>query len=323
MVSLFDSIYPDRRSVSSSELQFMLKLFQQDLKTVLLEVSYSPEDKIFLLLNDGKISCAYSAKEDRITRRSLLNLSTLFQGRDHGAIRVCELVPSSFGAVRTILEQSHSSNTFPSSTAALPGTIQKWQANPEPSLVHIRWPNAEGFVFIPGNNFSARQYVFVTEGKSSDSAAAVSMFSHWSEVECTISQYTSDSQSEIWRENSLQLGFALLIEQIIRRYEDLVGHSLSSKLEDSLNRLSQAQSWSISIVNTSVDDVQLFDSIDHAATAYQTILYLASRQISEVIGSRLFDEAVNASMDSLGGQLRQAVEDNELIKALSANLIRG
>jgi len=301
----------------------MLKLFQQDLKTALLEISYSPEDKIFLLLNDGKISCAYLAKEDRITRRSLLNLSTLFQDRDHGAIRVCELVPSSFGAVKTILEQSHSSNTFPSSTTALPGIIQKWQANPEPSLVHIRWPNAEGFVFIPGNHFSARQYVFVTEGNSSDSAAAVSMFSHWSETEYTISQYAHDSQLEIWKENSLQLGFSLLIEQVMRRYEELVGHMLSSKLEDSLNRLSQAQSWGISIVNASVDDVHLFDSIDHAATAYRTVLDLVARQISVVIGARLFDEAINVGMDSLGSPLRQAVEDNDLVAALAANLIRG
>jgi hypothetical protein len=31
MISLFDSIYPDKRLVSSNQLQIMLKLFQQDL----------------------------------------------------------------------------------------------------------------------------------------------------------------------------------------------------------------------------------------------------------------------------------------------------
>jgi hypothetical protein len=322
MESLFESIYPYRRSVSPSELQLMLKLFRQDLMTVLLEISYSSEDKIFLLMSSGKISCVYHAKEDRITRYPLSDLSTLFQSRD-GAIRVCELASSSFGAVRTTLEQSHSSSILSSSTTELPGIIQKWQAMPEPSLAHIRWPNAEGFVFIPGNHFSARQYAFVAEGRSSDSAAAVSMFSRWSEAECTISQYTSDSQLEIWRENNLQLGFALLIEQIMRRYEDLVGHLLSRKLESSLSRLSQTKSWSISIADTTVDDVQLFDSVDDAATAYRMLLDLASRQISAVIGPRLFDDAVDAGMVSLGDPLRQAVENNHLVATLAANFIRG
>lgn len=323
MITLFDSIYPNRRSASPSELQFMLRLFQQDLKTGLLEISYPSNEKIFLLIKGGKVSCIYLVDGDQVTRCPLSNQLSLFQGRDQGLVRVCELAPSSLGAVRTIFEQNHSSNTLDSPTAALSGMIQKWQALSEPSLVHIRWPNAEGFVFIPGNHFSARQYAFVSEDNQSDSAAAVSMFSHWSEPECIISQYRDNGETEIWKENNLQLGFALLLEHSLRRYDELAGHSLSSKLQDALNRLSQAQSWNIIVANTSVDDVQIFETRKDAALAYRAIFDLASRHIIQVIGSRLFTETVEMSLAGLSGQLRQALEDNNLVAALSASLIRG
>ncbi len=322
MISLFDSIYPDKRPVAPGQLQFMLKLFQDDLKTVLLEISYS-SDKILLFISKGKIDCAYLANDDLVTRWPLANLPLLFDGRDQGMIRVCDLTPSSFGAIRTILEQTDISNTLSSSTSALPGLIEGWQTLPEPSLVHIRWPHAEGFAFIPGNNFSARQYAFVTEDSPRDSAAAVSMFSRWSESECVISQYSSNTEIEIWQENSLQLGFALLLENNLRRYDELAGHSLALKLQDSINRLSQAHAWNIKIANTSVDDVHVFDTRNDAALAYQTIFELASRQIGAVIGSRLFNNALETGVNSLGDQLRQAVEENVLAATLSASLIRG
>lgn len=313
MISLFDSIYPNKRLVSSNQLQVMLKVFQQDLMNSLVEISYSSEDKILLLFNSGKITCAYHCHGDTIARYPLSDLPVLLNSRNEGEIRICELAPSFLRAVKTIVEQPQSSNIISSNTTLLPGVIQQNQAVSEPSLLHIRWPRAEGFVFLPGNNFSPRQYAFLSEGQSSDSAAAVSMFSRWSEAECTVSQYAGDAESEIWKENSLQLGFALLIEQIMRRHEELVGHLLSRKLEDNLNRLSQMQSWNISIANNAVDDVQLFDSINDAAAAYRTILDLTSRQIGSVIGMRLFDEALESGLDSLSGQLRLAVERNDLM----------
>jgi hypothetical protein len=318
MISLFDSIYPDKRLASSNQLQIMLKLFQQDLMNGLVEISYSPEDKILLLLNGGKITCAYHCEGDLITRCPLSNLPVLLNGRSEGEIRACELAPSFLRAVKTIVEQPHSSNSLLSITTGLPSVIQQYQATSEPSLLHIRWPRAEGFVFLPGNNFSPRQYSFLSEGQSSDSAGAVSMFSRWSEAECTISQYAGDPEREIWKENNLQLGFALLIEQIMRRHEELVGHLLSRKLEDNLNRLTQTQSWNITIAATTVNDVQIFDSLLDAAAAYRSILDLASRQINVVIGTRLFNEALETSLDSLSQQLRQAVEHNELVPAASA-----
>src|SRR5258707_10497363 len=129
MISLFDSIYPDKRSVSASQLQVMLKLFQQDLIHGLVEVSYSPssEEKILLLLNGGKIACAYHCQGDTIVRYPLSDLSILLNSRSEGQIRVCELTPSFLRAVKTIVEQPRSSNVLSSSTSALPGVIQRYQ----------------------------------------------------------------------------------------------------------------------------------------------------------------------------------------------------
>src|SRR5687767_8068525 len=108
MISLFDGIYPDKRLVSSNQLQIMLKLFQQDLMNGLVEISYSPEDKILLLLNNGKITCAYHCEGDLITRCLLSDLSILLNSYNEGQIRVCELAPSFLRAVKTIVEQPHS-----------------------------------------------------------------------------------------------------------------------------------------------------------------------------------------------------------------------
>src|SRR6266446_407156 len=154
MISLFDGIYPDKRLVSSNQLQVMLKLFQQDLMNGLVEISYASEDKVLLLLNDGKIASVYYCHEDTIVRYPLSDLSVLLNSRADAQIRVCELAPSFLRAVKTIVEQPHSSSILSSSTSALPAVIQGYQAMPEPSLLHIRWLRAEGFVFLPGKNFS-------------------------------------------------------------------------------------------------------------------------------------------------------------------------
>src|SRR5689334_12502411 len=138
MISLFDGIYPNKRSVSSSQIQVMLQLFQQDLMNNLVEISYSSDDKVLLLLSSGKIACAYHCHGDTIARYPLSDLSVLFNRYNEGQIRVCELAPSFLRAVKTIVEQPHSSNTLTSSTAALPGLIQQYQAMPEPALFHIR-----------------------------------------------------------------------------------------------------------------------------------------------------------------------------------------
>src|SRR5689334_12386331 len=140
MISLFDNIYPDKRLASSNQLQVMLKLFQQDLINAVVEISFSPDEKILLLLTGGKIACAYHCHGDTIVRYPLSDLSVLLNGRSEGEIRVCELSPSFLRAVKTVVEQPHSSNILASSTSALPEIIQRYQSLPEPALLHIRWP---------------------------------------------------------------------------------------------------------------------------------------------------------------------------------------
>jgi len=316
MITLFDRIYTDSRSASSGEIQFTLKLLQQDLKTVLLDILYPDDEKILLLMNGGKVSCIYLVIGDDATRYAPSSLSDLLQGRDRATLRVCSLTPSSFGAVRTIIEQKNSSSTKSLITADVSEMIQKWQTAPQPSFVHIQWPYAEGFVFIPGNNFSARQYAFLAEDKVSDSAAAVSMFSHWSEPECVISQYINNDALEIWKENNLQLGFSLLLEHALRRYDDLAGHSLSLKLEDSINRLCRSHLWNIVVRSATVDDVHIFDDSHDAAVAYHAIFDLVSRHIGQVIGSRLFSETVDSGLAGLSEPLRQSLKSNVLVAPL-------
>lgn len=311
MITLFESIYHDKRSASAAEVQFMLRLFQQDLKTALLDISYPNNDRVLVLTNAGRPICAYLIKGDQITRHPSSELMDLFQRPERGMMRVCDLTPASFGAIRTVVEQAHSEET-PVLTAELSGMIQKWQEMSQPSFVHIRWPNAEGFVFIPGNRVSARKYAFLAEDKLSDSAAAVSMFSHWFEPECTVSLYTDPGDLAIWRENNLQLGFALLLEHSLRRYNDLAGHLLSVKLDDAINRLCRSHSWNIVLGNSTVDDVHIFDTNKDAAFAYRAIFDLASRQITQVIGSRLFTETVDTGLTGLSEPLRHAVKNNIL-----------
>jgi hypothetical protein len=319
MRAFFDSIYPDRRLVSPHQLQTMLKLSQQDLMSGLVEISFGSDEQILLLLNGGRIAAGYRYEGEVAAGVSLPEVAVLLAGDSPGAIRVCPLAPPFLRALKTIMGQSHSAQTIPSGGSTIPQLIQQTQALEAPCLLHVFWPNAEGFVFVPGNNFPARQYAFLTEGQPSDSAAAVSMFSRWSEADCVVWQYPDDPALEIWKENDLQLGFALLVEHLVHRYEVLVGHLLSRKLEDSLNRLSRSHAWSITISNTAVDDVQLFDSLDDAVVAYRLYFDLVSQQIGGMIGTRLFNEALENGLDGLSGSLRQAVQNAGLVSALPAS----
>jgi len=316
MISLFDQIYPDKRLVSTNQLQVMLKLFQQDLMNGLVEISYSQDELVLLLLNSGMITCAYHSLGDAVVRQPLQDLSALLNSHAEGRIRICPLTPSFLRAVKTLVEQPYSTTTYPAITSTLPALIEKNQSRSDPALLHFHWSRAEGFVFFPGNNFAPRQYAFLSEDQTSDSAAAGSMFTRWSEPALTVLEYAADPQRDIWKENNLQLGFSLLVEQVMRRHEELVGHLLSRKLEDNLNRLCHTQSWNISVAGSSIDDVQLFDTLADAASAYRLILDTMSRQVSGVIGTRLFNETLDVGLQSLGGQLRQAIQQHDLTTSL-------
>src|SRR5512140_2092222 len=114
MISLFDSIYPNKRLVSTGQLQVMLKLFQQDLMCSLVEISYLQDEKVLLMLNGGKIARAYYCSGDAIRRLPLPDLYVLLDSHPEGQLRVCALLSSFLCAVKTIVEQSHNPNTYPS-----------------------------------------------------------------------------------------------------------------------------------------------------------------------------------------------------------------
>lgn len=319
MLTLFENVYPSLRHVSASQFQAMLRLFQQDLFSGLVEVNYSPHEKFFIFLQDGQPAACYRYSDPGPARYEVDNLAMVLAGKGDAQIRVCPLSPRFTRALRTLIEQQDRHEIHSLQTSALAAQINEWQSAPDPSLVHIQWPSAQGFVFLPGKGFTPRQYLFVNADQASESAAAAALLSHWNETTCEVSRYPF-CDTLAWQENSLHFGFTLLAEQVVSRYEELAGGVLLRKMEDSINSMARIQSWNIAFIDKSVDDIQTFASLQQAVTVYRAIFQSVFTHTSAVIGPKLLLSSVREGIELLSPPVQVALHQNNLLGETRVNL---
>jgi hypothetical protein len=108
---------------------------------------------------------------------------------------------------------------------------------------------------------------------------------------------------------------SFLYEQVFKGYEDLVGASMVSRLEDQLNTVSHRQRWNISFTNYLLDDSHFFPSLSDMKVAHRTLLMSGQRHISSVVGEKLFEEIVQAGFARLSPLLQTTLAQNNILNS--------
>ena len=306
----FNSSSESARRVSPGQLQALLSIYQQDARTGMVHLS-SPQNKndfFVLLYVDGQAIRFYQHQSKGYVRHDMLAKNSILP-KSELDLQEYEFSARFIRPLQGIFEQTKIEQPVKISTQSILDIIQKLEKGSEPVVAHFHWPSAEGFSLIPGNGLPSRQSMFWSQNQPS----VMPNFIRWPEPECTLTTYSGNAESNAWHENYLMLGFDFLYEQIFSRYDELVGASMVTRLENQLNAVARLQGWKISFSGRILDDTQFFSSAGDMRIAYRTLLLTGQQHISSVVGERLFEESLLIAIGALPSILRSTLQVNNIL----------
>lgn len=299
------------RRVSPGQLQALLSVYQQDLLTGLVRLSLpqSKEDFVILLYAEGQIIRLYQHLAHGYVRHEPISRNAILPKVD-ADLQAYQFPARFLRPLQGLFEQTRViDETLTVSTPNVVDTVRRLEKSAEPLLAHFHWPNADGFVLVPGNGLTSRQLMFWSPGQPT----TVPNFFRWGEPECTLTTYAGNMESKAWRENYLMMGLDFLYEKIFQRYDDLVGASMVSRLEEQLNSVSRMQGWKISFAGRALEDNHFFSSLGDMRIAYRSLLLAGQRHISAVVGERLFEETLFGAVNTLSPTLRTTLQMDNIL----------
>ena len=314
MTTVLENAFPESRQASAGQIQAELNLFRQDLSSGVFEIVYAGGEKYYLFFSEGQLIDCYKRDPGEIARMEYLNPGTFFAGKGDAHLRICNMSPRFFRHLKTLIHHFASGEEQNLQTDQVMAVIDKMKVEPSPLLIHVQWSTAEGFTFIPGKGLPAREFLFLNQSQSHGNNPGMTVLSRWPEPECLLTVYKSDDALGIWKENFLFLGFSIIFEKLILRYDELVGKTLVTRLENNLNASARGQSVGIFFADKSVDDAHSFISLSDASAAYRSLFKLASQQMSAVVGPRLISQAVTDILDDINPALAKLITEKRIFE---------
>ena len=307
----FSSFSESSRRLSPGQLQAMLSIYQQDLLTGLIRLTSSqkPEESVILIYVDGSVVGIYQKSALGIVCHPVETKNMILPKIDVD-LHAYQFSSAFVRPLLAIFEQQQIVSSQQIPTESVLGTIAQIGKNPEAALIHVRWPNAESFILLPGYGLPARQQLFWSQNQ----VMIMPNLARWTEAECLLTAYTGDAAGKAWGEIYLILAYDFLYERVFSRYDELAGESLVRRLEDQLTAASRTQAWKIAFFSRTVEDTHFFLSQDERVNAYRILLQAGQRQMKAVVGEKLFVEAVQSAYSELPSIFKTALQRNGILK---------
>ncbi len=317
MVALLERVFPEYRQVSASQIQTELNMFRQDLLGGLCQVSYPSGETYYLFYIEGQLIDFYHDDLQQVVRLENVNPAPFFAGKGDAQLRVCTLSPRLFRHLKTLIYHPREINHLSVQTNRLMAVLDNYRKNEQPAFVHVIWPSAEGFTFLPGKGLPAREFLFLSDSQSQGSSLGVTILSRWPEAECELFYYSCDLTQEVWKENFISLGFTIVFEKLLNRYDDLVGKTLVLRLENNLSSAARSQALNIAFADKSIDDTHTFFTLSDAAAAYRSLFKLASHQMGAVVGPRLVAQALSDALNEISPTIFDFLSEKRIFEITS------
>jgi hypothetical protein len=307
MSKLFCAPYVEQNATSARQIQSILQMYRQDLLTGVMITGYPTGEELFFLFAKGRGIAIYSVSAVKVERYQPSSVSGLIADRGDGNIRTLPLSPQTLRLAKILIEQNDRGETRTAKTSEIQPLLLEWGKLPQPSLVHIRWAEAEGAVLLPGNGAEPDHSFFITHGSVLEQQKAYKEFAHWHEPACVLFRLQDDGQMAAWQDYDLHSAFGAMAEQVLARYQNFVGRSFLNKLAEDVNTLSRNRGWNIASFGDTISDQQIFDQLTDAVDAYQAIFRIMLEQITAVVGPKLTKSVLQEARGHLGQNLREAL----------------
>lgn len=273
--------------VSSREMREAIAQFSQDRETGIIQITIGKQDKITLLIQNGKIPYGYWNTKEHHRRILNAEWQQLLEAEGECSV-IFDSKSSTTLLPQKILLEYHDQaeeKTFP--TSQLASLIYSSEKSQCASIQHIRWQRAEAFVISSGTDLSRRKASLLTGDLILETPETLQQIFNWHEVECIVTTYEGNIESLTWLEIYLNILFEWACNHILEQYIYLTGKVMINSVIRNLLIKATNEGWKISATDGIVLDHTIFESPVEASKAYQVMLNNIYKSIEPIIGPAL------------------------------------
>ncbi len=305
MTQLFTHIPVNQRVLRTAQIPAQIQNFQEDGLSGLVQILDPSGIQATLLFVEGmSIRAAMSDREGE-KEIHIEDISAHIPGKTI-TLRISPLPLEGVRIAKSILEWRPPAERLSIESAEFPGLLEVWSHAPAISIVQITWTNAEGLMLLPGKALP-NSALYASNNTLQSGASGLAALQQHPNSPCIVMRYNAPvrqlaPQVEL---APLRTAFALVIDQIMRKYSNMVGQGLSQTLLLELNHKAIGNGWEIRIYRNQVQDNHSFPSIEAAAAVYHQLVQEANKHISSVIGEQLANSIARDAMSELPIDTRQ------------------
>jgi hypothetical protein len=215
---------------------------------------------------------------------------------------------------KVMLEEISAPRPQPSGTNQLKTMFSLAEHNLNPTLFHIRWQRAEGFVLVAGSHIPIRHAVLVTRAGTQEGKTALEQIPLWEEANCSVIVHHGDIKNQAWLELHLNILFEWYARNIFDHYKHITGIVMVRSILQNLAVMAEAKGWNISTRDQQLRDMSFFPSAADAADAYRAMLSAIRARIDPIIGHPLAHNLFKQSMAPTQGMYKLIQEIFGLIE---------
>lgn len=210
---------------------------------------------------------------------------------------------------KVVLETPRQVSSKSAQTSQLHGIFHEAGHDPNPTLFHMKWRTAEGYVLVAGKNMSLQYAVALTESGASEGQVALNQLSAWEEAQCQLTTYHGDIKNQAWLEVHLGILFEWYCTKILNYYEQLTGSVMLQSILRRVYILALHEGWNIETQRKSLSDTSVFPNAAVAGRAYKRIFATIRHQIEPIIGSALAERIMQQAYNDLPKDIYKTIAE--------------
>lgn len=292
------------------ELQIQIQQALSNKLTGQIQIAFTNGRTESILVQHGKVRSLYI----RNHRLPNTNWETPLARFGRGTLAIEPLPARALTFRKVLIEEITHPQVQPSGTNQLKTMFSLAEHNPNPTLFHIRWEKAEGFVLAAGGHVPVRQAVFITPALTEEGNLAYEHMAIWDEARCNVTVHHGDIKNQAWLELHLNILFEWYCQNILHHYKQLTGIVMVRSILQSLSILAENRGWTISTHDQQLQDASLFQSAAETGDVYREIISIVRMRIQPIIGSSLTDYLIKQSIEPTRGIYKTIQETFGLIE---------
>jgi len=275
------------------ELQNQIQQSLNDKLTGRIQITFPNDKTESIFVQQGKVREIYI----RNHRVPDLNWESPIKRFGRGTLEIEPMPARALMFKKVILEELTPGKPQIVGTQQLATMFNLAEYNLIPTLFHIHWEHAEGFVLIAGKKISISRAVLLTETTADDSSSALGQILTWEESQCKVTVYHGDIKNQAWLEVHLNILLEWYCQNMLNYYKQLTGAVMVRSVLQSLNMLAERKGWNISSQDQQLQDTSMFLNAAETGNAYREILSALKSRIEPIIGSSLTHNMIKQSTE--------------------------